>query len=43
MPPATLSVERKDRVAIVVYAVIAWGLITLVKIATAPKGAKPEV
>jgi hypothetical protein len=35
--------DPADLVAIVVYAIIAWGLITLVKIMTAPKGAKPAV
>ena len=40
---ATSYFDPADLVAIVVYAVIAWGLITLVKIMTAPKGAKPAV
>ena len=35
--------DPADLVAIVVYAVVAWGLITLVKIATAPSGSKPAV
>lgn len=45
-PPAanaTSYFDPADLVAIVVYAVIGWGLITLVKIATAPKGTKPAV
>jgi uncharacterized protein YggT (Ycf19 family) len=35
--------DPADLVAIVVYAVIGWGLITLVKIMTAPRGTKPDV
>jgi hypothetical protein len=35
------SFETADLVAIVVYAVIAWGLVMLVRIVTAPRGTKP--
>ena len=35
------SFETADLVAIVVYAVIGWGLVMLIKIATAPRGTKP--
>jgi hypothetical protein len=37
----TNSFETADLVAIVVYAVIGWGLVMLVRIATAPRGTKP--
>jgi uncharacterized protein YggT (Ycf19 family) len=33
--------ETASLVAIVVYAVIGWGLVVLIRIVTAPKGAKP--
>jgi|SRR5579859_577007 len=33
--------ETSDLVAIVVYAVIGWGLVMLLKIITAPRGTKP--
>lgn len=33
--------ETASLVAVVVYAVIAWGLIALIRIVTAPRGAKP--
>jgi uncharacterized protein YggT (Ycf19 family) len=35
--------DPADLVGIVVYAVICWGLVTLVKIATASKGTRPAV
>jgi len=35
------SFETADLVAIVVYAVIGWGLVMLIRIATAPRGTKP--
>ena len=37
----TNSFETADLVAIVVYAVIGWGLVMLIRIATAPRGTKP--
>lgn len=37
----TNSFETADLVAIVVYAVIGWGLVMLIRIATAPHGTKP--
>ena len=37
----TNSFETASLVAIVVYAVIGWGLVVLIRIATAPKGTKP--
>jgi hypothetical protein len=33
--------ETADLVGIVVYAVIGWGLVMLIRIATAPRGTKP--
>jgi hypothetical protein len=33
--------ETADLVAIVVYAVIGWGLVMLIRIVTAPRGTKP--
>ena len=33
--------ESADLVAIVVYALIGWGAVTLIRIITAPKGARP--
>ena len=38
----TNTFESASLVAIVVYAVIGWGLIVLIRIVTAPKGTKPE-
>lgn len=35
------SFETADLVAIVVYAVVGWGLVMLIRIATAPRGTKP--
>jgi hypothetical protein len=35
------SFETSDLVAIVVYAVIGWGLVMLIRIITAPHGTKP--
>jgi hypothetical protein len=35
------SFETADLVAIVVYAVIGWGLVMLIRIMTAPRGTKP--
>ena len=35
------SFETADLVAIVAYAVIAWGLVMLIRIITAPRGTKP--
>ena len=35
------SFETADLVAIVVYAVIGWGLVMLIRIVTAPRGTKP--
>jgi hypothetical protein len=35
------SFETADLVAIVVYAVIGWGLVMLIRIATAPRGTRP--
>ena len=35
------SFETADLVAIVVYAVIGWGLVMLIRIITAPRGTKP--
>ena len=37
----TNSFETADLVAIVVYSVIGWGLVMLVRIVTAPRGTKP--
>ena len=37
----TNTFETASLVAIVVYAVIAWGLVVLIRIVTAPKGTKP--
>ena len=37
----TNTFETASLVAIVVYAVIGWGLVVLIRIVTAPKGAKP--
>jgi hypothetical protein len=37
----TNSFETADLVAIVVYAVIGWGIVMLIRIATAPHGTKP--
>jgi hypothetical protein len=38
----TNTFESASLVAIVVYAVIGWGLVVLIRIVTAPKGAKPQ-
>jgi hypothetical protein len=38
----TNTFESASLVAIVVYAVIGWGLVVLIRIVTAPKGTKPE-
>jgi hypothetical protein len=38
---STNSFETASLVAIVVYAVIGWGLVVLIRIITAPKGTKP--
>jgi len=38
----TNSFETASLVAIVVYAVIGWGLVVLIRIMTAPKGTKPS-
>ncbi|TMC52395.1 MAG: hypothetical protein E6J20_12075 [Chloroflexi bacterium] len=35
------SFETADLVAIVVYSVIGWGLVMLIRIVTAPRGTKP--
>jgi hypothetical protein len=35
------SFETADLVALVVYAVIGWGLVMLIRIITAPRGTKP--
>jgi|ERR1051325_10035879 len=35
------SFETADLVAIVVYAVVGWGLVMLIRIITAPRGTKP--
>ena len=35
------SFETADLVALVVYAVIGWGLVMLIRIVTAPRGSKP--
>ena len=35
------SFETSDLVAIVVYAVIGWGIVMLIRIVTAPRGTKP--
>ena len=35
------SFETADLVAIIVYAVIGWGLVMLIRIITAPRGTKP--
>ncbi|HEY6115057.1 MAG TPA: hypothetical protein VI172_03780, partial [Candidatus Dormibacteraeota bacterium] len=35
------SFETADLVAIVVYAVVGWGLVMLIRIMTAPRGTKP--
>jgi len=37
----TNTFETASLVAIVVYAVIAWGLVVLIRIVTAPRGTKP--
>lgn len=37
----TNSFETADLVAIVVYAVVGWGLVMLIRIVTAPRGTKP--
>src|SRR5471032_807773 len=37
----TNTFETASLVALVVYAVIGWGLVVLIRIITAPKGAKP--
>jgi uncharacterized protein YggT (Ycf19 family) len=37
----TNTFETASLVALVVYAVIGWGLVVLIRIVTAPKGAKP--
>ena len=37
----TNTFETASLVAIVVYAVVAWGLVVLIRIMTAPKGTKP--
>jgi len=37
----TNTFETASLVAIVVYAVIAWGIVVLIRIITAPKGTKP--
>ena len=37
----TNTFETASLVALVVYAVIGWGLVVLIRIATAPRGAKP--
>ena len=37
----TNTFETASLVAIVVYAVIGWGLVVLIRIVTAPKGTKP--
>jgi hypothetical protein len=37
----TNTFETSDLVAIVVYAVIGWGIVMLIRIATAPRGTKP--
>ena len=37
----TNSFETADLVAIVVYAVVGWGLVMLIRIITAPRGTKP--
>lgn len=38
---STNSFETASLVAIVVYAVIGWGLVVLIRIVTAPRGTKP--
>ena len=38
----TNTFESASLVAIVVYGVIGWGLVVLIRIVTAPKGTKPE-
>jgi hypothetical protein len=38
---STNSFETASLVAIVVYAVIGWGLVVLIRIVTAPRGSKP--
>lgn len=37
----TNSFETADLVALVVYAVIGWGIVMLIRIVTAPRGTKP--
>jgi uncharacterized protein YggT (Ycf19 family) len=37
----TNTFETASLVALVVYAVIGWGIVVLIRIVTAPKGAKP--
>ena len=39
---STNSFETASLVAVVVYAVIGWGLVVLIRIMTAPKGTKPS-
>jgi uncharacterized protein YggT (Ycf19 family) len=39
---STNSFETASLVALVVYAVIGWGLVVLIRIMTAPKGTKPS-
>jgi hypothetical protein len=45
--PVTTSnnshLDPADLAAIVVYSLLAWGIVTVVRIATAPKGTKPTV
>jgi len=38
---STNSFETASLVAIIVYAVIGWGLVVLIRIVTAPRGTKP--
>ena len=38
---STNTFETASLVAVVVYALIGWGLVVLIRIATAPKGVKP--
>jgi hypothetical protein len=37
------NLDPADLAAIVVYSLLAWGIVTVVRIATAPKGTKPTV
>jgi uncharacterized protein YggT (Ycf19 family) len=39
---STNSFETASLVAVIVYAVIGWGLVVLIRIMTAPKGTKPS-